>query len=193
MPLPKCLQSVGERIVEAIGSNGEPPYQLYVYPPSEEYAVRADLKDLQLWLGARNVACQSISLAELFWAALEHSGWIDSVIEQEKQASGDPRALDDVYRSIGEILRQPPTLPDRVIAALDEIEDRTAVFLYRAGALYPAYRTSALLDDLKPRLRVPVTLLYPGTVVGEYGLKFMGRWDPAYGYRARIVVRGEAA
>ena len=67
--------------------------------------------------------------------------------------------------------------------------ERTAVFLYRAGALYPAYRTSTLLDDLRGRLSRPVTLLYPGTRIGEYGLRFMGRAEPAYGYRALIVPR----
>jgi hypothetical protein len=70
-------------------------------------------------------------------------------------------------------------------------DERTAVFLYRAGALYPAYRTSTLIDDLRSRLRLPVTLLYPGVIVGDYGLKFMGRTEPAYGYRALIVPRGD--
>jgi hypothetical protein len=65
--------------------------------------------------------------------------------------------------------------------------------LYRSGALYPGYRTSALLDDLKLRtgVRIPVVLLYPGTVEGNYGLRFMGKTEPAYGYRAMIVARGE--
>jgi hypothetical protein len=136
------------------------------------------------------VRCRSVSLADLFWQALEESGWLDSLIEQERQAAGDPATLEEVYRSVGEVLRESPTLPDRVVAALDESDERTAAFLYRAGALYPAYRTSALLDDLRPRLRLPVTLLYPGRLVGTYGLRFMDRCDPAYGYRAHIIPRG---
>jgi hypothetical protein len=48
-----------------------------------------------------------------------------------------------------------------------------------------------LIDDLRSKLRLPVTLLYPGTIVGDYGLKFMGRTEPAYGYRALIVPRGD--
>ena len=86
----------------------------------------------------------------------------------------------------------PRRLPDRVIAAVEELAgERTAVFLYRAGALFPAYRTSTLIDDLRGRLRLPVTLLYPGGIVGDYGLRFMDRTEPAYGYRALIVPRGD--
>jgi hypothetical protein len=101
-------------------------------------------------------------------------------------------AMADIFRSVSEILHLPPSLPDRVVAAVEELAgDRASVFLYRAGALYPAYRTSTLIDDLRGRLRLPVTLLYPGSIVGDYGLRFMDRTEPAYGYRALIVSRGD--
>lgn len=156
--------------------------------------MRRDLKALQLWLEApkQHVKCASVSLADLFWQALESEGWIDELIAQEKVAAGDDAALRDIFGSVSEIMQIPPTLPDRVVSAVAEFSDqRTAVFLYRAGALYPAYRTSTLIDDLRGRLRLPLILLYPGGVVGDYGLKFMDRGEPAYGYRALIVPRGE--
>lgn len=194
MPLRSDLRGIGQRVLDFYGRGGEPPYLLYVYPPSDEWTVRRDLKDLQLWLEApdQGVRCAAISLADLFWQALEAEGWIDELVSQERDAAGDENAQRDIYRAVGEILRVPPSLPERVIAAVDELGDeRTAVFLYRAGALYPAYRTSTLIDDLRSRLRLPVTLLYPGVIVGDYGLKFMGRTEPAYGYRALIVPRGD--
>jgi len=195
VPLRNDLRKIGERIVDFFDRGGEPPYLLYVYPPSEEWAVRQDLQELQLWLQApaQRVRCAAISLAQLFWESLEGEGWIDQLVEAER-AAGDNAALAEVHRSVGEILREPPTLPDRVEAALNEVEDdRTALFLYRAGALYPAYRTSTLLDDLRGRIRRPVTLLYPGRVVGDFGLRFMDRCEPTYGYRALIVPRGDRA
>jgi len=195
VPLRNDLRKIGERIVDFFDRGGEPPYLLYVYPPSEEWAVRQDLRELQLWLQApaQRVRCAAISLAQLFWESLEGEGWIDQLVEAER-AAGDNAALAEVHRSVGEILREPPTLPDRVEAALNEVEDdRTALFLYRAGALYPAYRTSTLLDDLRGRIRRPVTLLYPGRVVGDFGLRFMDRCEPTYGYRALIVPRGDRA
>jgi len=194
VPLRDDLRGIGQRIVDFHDRGGEPPYLLYVYPPAQEWVVRRDLKELQLWLEApdQSVRCAAISLADLFWQALEAEGWIDELIAQETDADGDETVLPDIFRSVSEILRLPPSLPDRVAAVVEEFGDeRTSVFLYRAGALFPAYRTSTLIDDLRGRVRLPVTLLYPGSIVGDYGLKFMDRTEPAYGYRALIVPRGD--
>lgn len=195
MSLPEPLLGIGERVVEFFDGGGDPPFQLYVYDPAAEWDVRRELDQLRLWLGAaeRKVNVAAISLARLFWAALEDAGWMDQVIQAERDAIDDPDALAAVYESVGEILRDEPSLPDRVRAEVASCDDRTAVFLYRAGSLYPAYRTSTLLDDLRGDIRLPVTLLYPGRVVGEFGLSFMGRCEPAYHYRARTVPRGESA
>lgn len=191
MPLREELRGVGERIVAYFDGGGDPPFIVYQYLPDQEWLVRRDLGELRRWLEAepRRVACAAVSLATLFWRALEESGFLEELIAQEREDIGDPDALREVYNAVGEILREPPTLPDRVIAEVEECDDRTAVFLYRAGSLYPAYRTSTLLDDLRGRLPRPVTLLYPGRLVGEYGLSFMDRTEPAYGYRALIVPR----
>lgn len=191
MPLRDELKQVGERIVSHVDLGGEPPFIVYQYPPHEEWRVRRDLGELRRWLEAepRRVSCAAVSLARLFWQAIEDSGYIEELVAQEQQAMAKPAALRQVYDAVGEILREPPTLPDRVINEVKDCDERTAIFLYRAGALYPAYRTSTLLDDLRGRLARPVTLLYPGRLVGEYGLSFMDRTEPAYGYRALIVPR----
>ena len=148
------LAGIGKRVVAFHERGGEPPYVLYVYPPSDEWSVRRDLKDLRLWLEApdQGIRCAAISLADLFWQALKDEGWIDELIEQERDAAGDESQLQDVYRAVGEILRVPPALPERVVAAVAEHEgERAAIFLYRAGALYPAYRTSTLVDEIRSR------------------------------------------
>ena len=193
MPLRDELRGVGERIVDHFGTGGDPPFILYQYLPTQEWKVRRDLGVLRRWLEAtpRGISCAAISLADLFWDALDQSGYLDELIAQEREATeaSDSSALREVHAAVGEILRERPTLPDRVIAEVADCDERTAVFLYRAGALYPAYRTSTLLDDLRGRLVRPVTLLYPGDRTGEYGLRFMGRSEPAYGYRALIVPR----
>ena len=57
----------------------------------------------------------------------------------------------------------------------------------RAGALYPFFRTSALLKHVAGHTKnVPVVLLYPGTLVGETGLSFMGVLPADRDYRPRI-------
>jgi hypothetical protein len=69
--------------------------------------------------------------------------------------------------------------PDRV--------DRTLALVGRAGALYPFFRSSALLRHLDGRTHnVPVVLLYPGERRGPTGLSFMGQVNPDNDYRPRI-------
>jgi hypothetical protein len=145
--LPEPLLGIGDRIVEFFDGGGDPPFQLYVYDPSAEWEVRREIDQLRLWLGAadRKINVAAISLARLFWAALEDAGWIESVIAAEKDADGDPSSLAEVYQSVGEILRDTPSLPDRVRAEVDSCDDSTAVILYRAGSLYPGYRSHSCI------------------------------------------------
>lgn len=188
--LPDSVLKVGEEIIafQARRHPAEtPPYIVYVYPPRDEFRVRRDLFDLVKWLEAHGVRCVCISLAELFWELLEESGYLETVFEEEQR---NPEGIAFVHTALRQILAGPPSLADRVLERLRGLPQDVAVFLYRAGALYPVYRTSALLDDLREYLQVPVVLLYPGALVGTYGLSFMGRLEPAHGYRAKIVVRG---
>lgn len=196
MSLPEGLAQIAERVVRFHDDGGDAPFQLYIYDPTDEWAVRRELQDLRIWLEAapRRVSCAAISLGELFWQALDEGGWLPELFEQEKATLDDPGGLREMNQGVAEALRDSPSLPERVLAKLDALadgrdSDRVAVFLYRAGALYPAYRTSTLLDDLLGQVRQPVTLLYPGTMVGE-GLRFMGVCEPTYGYRALKIPRG---
>jgi hypothetical protein len=186
------MRSVGEEAVSFFADRNPgrtPPYIVYVYPPKEEFRVRRDLNDLRPWLATRGVECLAISLAELFWEAIDASGFAEQIVVEEERAAGDPAVLTDIHTAIWQILVGPPSLADRVLGRLQPAPHRTAVFLYRAGALFPSYRTSALLDDLRERLTVPVVLLYPGRLVGANGLSFMGRCEATHGYRAKIIVR----
>jgi hypothetical protein len=190
VPLSDPLQKIANEILayeEAPG--GSPPYSLYVYEPEDELAVRRDVTDLSAILTANGVDVAAISLADLFWEAVDESGFYDAMVETEKENPGDRWALKQVHESLHEILTGQPSLADRVIAAVDDKPSHCAVILYRAGALYPVFRTSALLDDLRERLKRPVVLLYPGHIVDPYGLRFMGKCEPTHGYRAKIFKR----
>ncbi len=60
------------------------------------------------------------------------------------------------------------------------------VFITRAGALFPFYRTSSLLEQLKGKVKVPAVLFYPGELDGAAGLRFMGVLDAEHNYRPKI-------
>ncbi|MGI8806475.1 MAG: BREX protein BrxB domain-containing protein [Acidimicrobiales bacterium] len=192
-----ALLDIANQIVEYHDHDGGPsvPCWVYVYPPTDEFQVRAEIVRMAAWLGSpgRDVEFTSVSLADVCWEAIDDSGMYDELVRQEREADGDAAAQAEVHRSVGQLLRLPPSLTERVARRMPTPPGRWACVLYRSGALYPGYRTSALLDDLKLRtgVRIPVVLLYPGTIEGNYGLRFMGKTEPAYGYRAMIVARGE--
>jgi hypothetical protein len=169
-----------------------PPYFAYVYDPKEEFRARRDMADLQLAFKASGIDCASLSLADLFWEAIDDSGDYDAIVQEEKAHPNDVSALERIHQTINEILRAEPSLSQRVIDRMKDFPSRSVAFLYRAGALYPAYRTSSLLEDLREKLLVPVVLMYPGHLVGGVGLSFMGKCEPAHGYRAKIVQRSAA-
>jgi hypothetical protein len=60
------------------------------------------------------------------------------------------------------------------------------IWLTRAGALYPVYRTSSLLEQLKGQVIAPCILFYPGETEGAAGLRFMGVLEAEHNYRPRI-------
>jgi hypothetical protein len=66
--------------------------------------------------------------------------------------------------------------------------DRTVALIGRAGALYPFFRSSALLRHLDGKTgNVPVVLLYPGERRGPTGLSFMGMLTPDSDYRPASI------
>jgi len=190
---PPGLAVIGRAIRDHLDSpGGTVPFQVYVYDPIDEWKVREELQGLRLWLeaDAQRITCAAISLSELVWEALDENDRFADLVDLERHAQGDPKRLRQAHRTVAEVLLSAPTIADRVLARLAGTPERTAVFLYRAGALFPAIRTSGVLEDLVERVRSPVTMLYPGTVEGEFGLRFMGVAEPTYGYRANIVTRG---
>lgn len=193
MPLPDPLQRIADEALaylrDSSASTASTPYSVYVYEPEKELAVRREMHDLRAYLNANQVDVAAISLADLFWQAVDESNFYDSIVEAETMNPNDPDTLEDVHKSLREILNTSPTLAERVLAAVESKPANCAVLLYRAGALYPVFRTSALLDDLREKLRKPVVLMYPGHVVDPYGLSFMSKCEPAHGYRAKIYQR----
>lgn len=186
MPLSEPLAEIADRIVGYYERGSTPPFLVYQYEPPDEYPVRRELYELKRWLIAKHeIGCQTISLADIFWEALAEHGQLDMVIEAERAGAHDEAQL-----AVRQILASPPTLADRIVRCVIEHEgEREALFLYRAGALYPSHRTSPLLDALKDKVNRPVTMLYPGRVIGDSGLSFMGKTEPTTGYRAFIISR----
>ncbi len=160
------------------------PYAIFRYSPEDEFAVRKGVTLLRTRLQQAAKRVTTISLAECMQAGLEAENLGSAELVATEKAMGLQATIDTVHEIIGTY--QP--LDDLVAARLPEEAEpeRDIVFIVRAGALFPMYRTSSLLEQLKGKVPVPAVLFYPGELDGAAGLRFMGVLDAEHNYRPKI-------
>ncbi len=173
-------------------------FAILLHLPREEYRLRQRVRQMVHHLEGEGWAVLSIALHELVFermtATLGPDG-LARLVEREKRLfeKSPERALKDLQQEFAKYIDGPDGLAkdvaDHIAAFLAEqpdAKDRTLVLLGRAGALYPFFRSSALLKQLGDRTQnTPVVLLYPGERI-DGGLSFMQQWVPDRDYRPRI-------
>jgi hypothetical protein len=181
-----------KELVKEISTYQGVPFALFAYPPTAERELRKEVQMLATRIEHETTRkVTSISMAELLWEAIRTAYPPDgkALFEAERGMAGqDPErrleVLQETIRSVvSEICPLPKLITERV-AGLDPA--RNLVFLTRVGALYPAYRASALLENLMGEVRVPTILFYPGTRTGTNTLRFMDSLEALHGYRHKI-------
>ncbi|TVQ94629.1 MAG: DUF1788 domain-containing protein [Deltaproteobacteria bacterium] len=173
-------------------------FAIVPYDPAKEFELRAEVQKLATQLVEHGWVVLSISLQALLLDRIrkldaEHIAWIMQT-ERELAAYDLERGMNSLKEELAQLIEGPQGLAAdcaRIIAEHAEAHpdkaDRTVVLIGRAGALYPFFRSSALLRHLDGRTgHTPVVLLYPGERRGPTGLSFMGELDPDNDYRPRI-------
>ena len=160
------------------------PYAIFRYPPEDEFALRGEVTLLRTRLEQAGKRVTTISLAHCLETALDREGLTTKRIEKAEKGTGTHKMVDTFHKVLSE--RQPL---DELVAELipsdaDPLVD--IVFITRAGSLFPFYRTSSLMEQLKGKVHVPAVLMYPGVLDGAAGLKFMGVLDAEHNYRPKI-------
>ena len=160
------------------------PFAIFRYAPDAELAVRQETALLRTRLEQAGKRVTVISLAECLHAALEAEGMTTAELASAEQNVG----LSSTIETMHQILSDYRPLDDLVAARFPADADplRDVVFIVRAGALFPIYRTSSLLEQLKGKVKVPAILFYPGVLDGAAGLRFMGVLDAEHNYRPKI-------
>jgi hypothetical protein len=173
-------------------------FAILPYAPDHEFRLRRELNRLCADLRDAGWATGIIPLHSLLLDRLREEGpeFIAAMIQREKRLAGanDPwRGLNSLKERVVSLIEGPTGLAADVIREVNRILDenpdseRTVIFLGRAGALYPFFRTSSLLKHVAGHTRnVPVVLLYPGRVDDDGGLSFMGILPADRDYRPRI-------
>jgi len=160
------------------------PYAIFHYPPTDEFALRHEVTLLCTRLEQTGKRITRISLAECLNRSLQAEGMTVDDLAAAEKAAGLAQAIATVHS----VLEEYRPLTDVVASQLPANADptRDIFFILRAGALFPFYRTSALLEQLMGRTQVPGVLFYPGTFDGISGLSFMGVHTHEPNYRPRI-------
>lgn len=173
-------------------------FAIVPYDPKEEFRLRLEIRKLSDELKNSGWMVLSINLQQLLLDRVRAQGeeFVQRLIEREKRTAKKSveRGLQDLQSRLAPLIEGPDGIAadcSRIICEYadrnEDKLDRTLAIIGRAGALYPFFRSSALLRHLDGRTKnVPVVLLYPGERRGDKGLSFMGLLDPDSDYRPRI-------
>ena len=160
------------------------PYAIFRYPPEEEFAVRQEVARLRTRLEQAGKRVTTISLAECLHEALEAEGLGTKALIAAEKSVGLEATIDTIHQILSEYRPLDSLVATRIPDDADPLRD--VVFIVRAGALFPVYRTSSLLEQLKGQVHVPANLFYLGELDGAAGLRFMGVLDAEHNYRPKI-------
>lgn len=168
------------------------PFAIFCYYPSEELAVRHEIrllaKRVETGTGRK---VHILSMAELLKGAIQRVYPPDGQDFYEGERSfmdmSQEERMEKVQGDVERLLSEEAPLPDTLRARAHGLsKDRDILFLTRVGALFPAYRASSLLENLMGIVAIPTVLFYPGTRSGPSSLRFMDSLDAIHGYRCKI-------
>jgi hypothetical protein len=168
----------------AISSYHDMPYAVFQYPPEDEFAVRQEIALLQTRLEQQGKRITIISLADCLKEALVAADMPPKELVEAERNVGLDLAVDTVHEVLSDFQPLDDLVAGRIPSDADPLRD--IVFIVRAGSLFPFYRTSSLLEQIKGKVHVPAVLFYPGEMDGVAGLRFMGVLDAEHNYRPKI-------
>jgi hypothetical protein len=181
-----------------ISTMGNYPFAILQYEPEDEFTMRQQIHSLVQDLRDEGWRVKNLDLVALMLKRLKDEDGeetIQDIISGEKRLfkrRGTKKSLGYLSQTMAPDLEGPEGLASDVIAEITKMvkgddPKQTLVFISRAGALYPFYRTSGLLRFLDGKTgNVPVILLYPGSRPGVTSLRFMGELEADSDYRPRI-------
>jgi hypothetical protein len=176
-------------------------FAILPYEPNEEFKLRGLIRRLSDELKSKDWNVLMISLHRLLVDRLTSLDptLLESMIAREERLNGkaegdQDRGLNYIKQKISPLIEGETGIAQDVVRMVHAFADlhpgemnNTLILLGRAGALYPFFRSSALLKHIDGKTRnLPVVLLYPGERKDASALSFMGQLASDGDYRPRI-------
>lgn len=168
----------------AISAYHDMPYAIFRYPPEAELAVRQETALLSTRLEQAGKRVTFISLSTCLHEALAAENFDSKAVADAERSVGLESVIETIHQVLSEYRPLDQLVAARIPADAEPLRD--VIFIVRAAALFPIYRTSSLLEQLKGKVHVPSVLFYPGELDGAAGLRFMGVLDAEHNYRPKI-------
>lgn len=164
------------------------PLCIFLYEPSDEFELRQELGLLQTRLEQKGKRIIRVSLMDCMMEALSNAGIAPEQLVENEVMLGEG-GHQTVAQTVHQVLSEYSPLDQLVLEKVpgDANPHRDILWITRAGALYPYYRTSTLVEHFQSKLGIPGVLFYPGEIVPPAGLSFMGVHDAEHNYRARLL------
>jgi hypothetical protein len=168
---------------EKMSAYHDMPYALFRYEPEDEFELRKQVSLLETRLTQKGKRVTRISLAECLEEAMRSERPLEEWFAAEREF-GVETLIETIHAVLSEYAPLTNLVANRMPTDPDPLHD--IVFIWRVGALFPFYRTSSLLEQLKGRVHAPTVLYYPGDLDGAAGLRFMGVLEAEHNYRPKI-------
>jgi hypothetical protein len=165
----------------SVATLGKDPIFYFAYDPGDTLEVRRRMQAWQGRLQNAGWAVDRVSFADVLWQIIEESGRWDLWREVESEAEPE-----DIVAAVQDVLRQGDALIDRVRRHIADTAARKVVLLTDTEILNPFFRIRTLESALHDKVKTPTVIFYPGTRVGQYGLRFLGLYPEDSNYRATI-------
>jgi hypothetical protein len=203
----RCLQQQLEPVLTApdsgvgLSTYTDMPFGIFLYPPEDEWQLRAELRDLVVRLENAGKTVQRLSMAHLLEQSIKAAGLSLDEIAQGEADLGIAMVRDTIRDVLSGKAAGSTPLDQLVAEAVDKSKPTAShiVFLERVGALFGLHRPSALLDNLyrpdekredkkdqTPKVTHPLVLFYPGQREGPAGLRFMDEAEADHNYRPKL-------
>jgi hypothetical protein len=132
------------------------------------------------------------SVAEIMWQVIDASGRWEDWLDEEATCSTEEviGAVRDALSTKGGALGS--GLAPAVLDLVSRQEPNRLLLLTDAALLHPFFRVRAVEALVHDRVACPTVVFYPGTKVGQFGLRFLGFYAEDPHYQHSGIIGGEA-
>ena len=163
------------------------PFFHFVHRPEETIGLMRVLPRWRARLEEDGWRVHIASVAEIMWQVIDASGRWETWLEVEPESSPAELAgaVRDALRTKEGAAQQ--GLAPAILDLVCHREENHLLLLTDAALLHPFFRVRTIESLVHDRVVCPTVLFYPGTRVGQFGLRFLGFYPEDANYRSSII------